>query len=91
MDPHGQFQRITRARFGQVAALLDNPEITALISQLEATRWAGRPGYTIRAMVGLSLVKSLYALPTWIRTVALVRDHDGLRAVLGAAPSTDAA
>ena len=75
----------------QVAALLDSPEITALISQLEATRWTGRPGYTIRAMVGLSLVKSLYALPTWTRTVALVRDHDGLRAVLGAAPSTDAA
>ena len=44
-----------------------------------------------RAMVGLTLVKSLYALPTWTRTVALVRDHAGLRDVLGAVPSADAA
>ena len=42
-------------------------------------------------MVGLALVKSLYAMPTWTRTVALVKDHAGLRDVLGAVPSTDAA
>jgi Transposase DDE domain len=42
-------------------------------------------------MVGLALVKSVYALPTWTRTVALVRDHAALRDVLGAAPSVDAA
>ena len=72
----------------QIAALLDSPEIAALIADLEATRWTGRPGYPIRAMVGLALVKSLYALPTWTRTVALVRDHAGLRDVLGAVPST---
>ncbi len=42
-------------------------------------------------MIGLVLVKSLYALPTWTRTVALVRDHAGLRDVLGAVLSTDAA
>lgn len=75
----------------QVAALLDSPEITELITQLESTRWTGRPGYPIRAMVGLTLVKSLYCLPTWTRTVALVRDHAGLRDVLGAVPSVDAA
>jgi hypothetical protein len=75
----------------QIAALLDSPEIAALISELEATRWTGRPGYPIRAMVGLALVKSLYCLPTWTRAVALVRDHAGLRDVLGAVPSTDAA
>ena len=91
MGPHGQFHHITRRDAAQVAALLDSPEITALISELEATRWTGRPGYPVRAMVGLTLVKSLYALPTWTRTVALVRDHAGLRAVLGAVPSTDAA
>jgi hypothetical protein len=71
----------------QVAALLDSPEIAGLITQLEATRWTGRPGYPIRAMVGLALVKSLYVLPTWTRTVALVRDHAGLRDVLGAVPA----
>jgi hypothetical protein len=75
----------------QVGALLDSPEVTGLIGQLEQTRWTGRPGYPIRAMVGLALVKSLYTLPTWTRTVALVRDHAGLRDVLGAVPSVDAA
>jgi hypothetical protein len=42
-------------------------------------------------MVGLALVKSLYAIPTWTRTVARVKDHAGLRDVLGAVSSTDAA
>ena len=36
----------------QVAALLDSPEIVGLIADLEATRWTGRRGYPIRAMVG---------------------------------------
>ena len=42
-------------------------------------------------MVGLAVVKSLYALPTWTRTVALVRDQAALRNVLGAVPSVHAA
>jgi hypothetical protein len=33
----------------------------------------------------------LYCLPTWTRTVALIRDHAGLRDVLDAVPSVDAA
>ncbi len=70
-----------------LAALLDSPEITRLISDLEATRWTGRPGYPIRAMIGMALVKSLYALPTWSRVARLVNDHAGLQAVLGCAPS----
>lgn len=74
-----------------VAGLLGSPEIAALIAQLEETRWTGRPGYPIRCMVGLALVKSLHTLPTWTRTVALVRDHAALRDVLGAVPSVDAA
>jgi hypothetical protein len=41
----------------QVAALLGSPEIVGLIAGLEATRWTGRPGYPVRAMVGLALVK----------------------------------
>src|SRR5438045_2314172 len=75
----------------QIGALLDSPEIAGLITQLEQTRWTGRPGYPIRAMVGLALVKSLYTLPTWTRTVALVFDHAALRDALGAVPSVDAA
>ena len=74
-----------------VGALLDSPEIAGLIADLQGTRWTGRPGYPIRAMVGLALVKNVYALKTWTRAVGLVRDHGALRDVLGAAPSTDAA
>jgi hypothetical protein len=54
-----------------------------LIADLEATRWTGRPGYPIRAMVGMALAKSLYALPTWTRTVALVSEHAAVLAALG--------
>jgi Transposase DDE domain len=75
----------------QVAALLDSPEIARLIADLEITRWTGRPGYPVRAMVGLALTKSLYCLPTWSRTVRLVGEHAALRDALGAAPSVHAA
>jgi hypothetical protein len=34
-------------------------------------------------MVGMALAKSMYAIPTWTRTVALVREHSALRAALG--------
>jgi hypothetical protein len=63
--------------------LLDSPEIGHLIEELQATRWTGRPGYPIRTMVGLSLAKSLYALPTWTKTVALVGEHWALQRALG--------
>jgi len=74
-----------------VAALLDLPSVVALIRALEDTRWTGRPGYPIRSMVGLLLAKSVYALPTWSRTLRLVAEHDALRTVLGGVvPSDDA-
>jgi len=63
--------------------VLDSPEIRRLIEELEATRWTGRPGYPIRTMVGLSLAKSLYAIPTWTKVVALVAEHWKLQRVLG--------
>ena len=67
----------------QLAGLLDSPEIGRLVADLEATRWTGRPGYPIRTMVGLCLTKSLYAIPTWTKTVALVREHWALQRALG--------
>jgi len=73
-----------------VANLLDSDEIAALIRDLEATRWTGRPGYSIRSMVGIALVKNIYCIPTWTRTVRLVGEHDALQRSLGAAPSLDA-
>jgi transposase len=66
----------------QLAEVLDSPEIAALVSELEATRWTGRPGYPMRGMIGMALAKSIYAVPTWTRTVALVREHAALRAVI---------
>jgi len=66
-----------------VSGLLDSPEIKTLIEQLEATRWTGRPGYPIRTMVGLCLVKARYAVPTWTKTVELVREHWALQRALG--------
>jgi hypothetical protein len=54
-----------------------------LVTGLAATRWTGRPGYAIRTMIGMALAKSLYTLPTWTRTVALVSEHAALRAALG--------
>jgi IS5 family transposase len=68
--------------------ILASPEVSRLVDELQATRWTGRPGYPLRAMVGMALAKSLYALPTWTRTVALVREHAALAAVI--APDADA-
>lgn len=76
-----------RSAVSELRFLLDSPEIQALVSELEETRWTGRPGYPLRAMVGVALVKSLYALPTWSKTVRLVKEHAGLSDVLGAMPS----
>ena len=70
-----------------LAGLLDSPELMELVRELDQTRWTGRPGYPIRSMVGMALVKSLYAIPTWSRTAALVADHAGLQATLGCVPS----
>jgi hypothetical protein len=67
----------------QLAALLDSPEIGQLVSELQATRWTGRPGYPVHAMLGMALAKSLYILPTWTRTVALVSEHAALRDAIG--------
>jgi hypothetical protein len=47
----------------------------------------GPPGDPIRAMIGMALVKGLYAIPTWSRVSRLVAEHPALQAVLGAAPS----
>jgi hypothetical protein len=75
----------------QIVALLDSPEIARLISDLQETRWTGRRGYPLRAMVGLALVKSVYTIPTWSRTVRLVGEHAALQDALGVAPSIHAA
>jgi hypothetical protein len=78
-----------RAAVDEIAALLDSPEVAALIAELDALRWRGRgrKGYGARALVGACLVKALYGLPTWTRTASLIEDHPGLQDALGGSPS----
>jgi transposase len=82
---------VPRRRADTLAAILDSAEIQRLIEDLEATKWTGRPGYPIRALLGVALAKSLYAIPTWSRTIALVHEHEALQRALGAVPSVYAA
>lgn len=66
----------------ELSGILASSEVSRLIDELQATRWTGRPGYPLRAMIGMALAKSLYAIPTWTRTVALVAEHPALAAVI---------
>ncbi len=71
----------------QVREVLDSPEVSELIANLEDLRWTGRKGYGARTLIGACLTKSLYAIRTWTRTVALIAEHDALRQAIGGAPS----
>src|SRR5262245_27173085 len=74
----------------QVAALLALPEITSLISDVDALHWTGRPGYAVKALVGAALTKAVYALPTWTRTATLIAEHAALHDAIGGTPSVHA-
>src|SRR6266568_5259483 len=77
-----------RTAVSDVGEILDSPEITALIAELEALRdTRGNKGFGTRALVGACLVKSLFALPTWTWVAALIAEHPGLQAALGDCPS----
>ena len=76
-----------RSVAADLSDILASPEVSRLIDQLQETRLTGRPGYPLRSMVGMALAKSMYALPTWTRIVALVREHPALAAVI--APGGD--
>ncbi len=75
-----------RTAVEDVRALLDSPEVAALIDRL-APQGRGRKGFGPRALVGACLVKTLFALPTWTRVAALIAEHPGLQDVLGGSPS----
>ena len=70
-----------------LSRVLDSPEVAGLVGGLEGLRWTGRRGYPVRCLVGACLVKHLYGLATWSETARLVGEHQGLREVLGGAPS----
>jgi len=75
------------SRSSALGQLLDSPEIAQLIAEFDALRWTGRKGYGARALVGACLVKSLYAIPTWTRTVRLIAEHHALAEAIGGTPS----
>jgi hypothetical protein len=83
--------KVPRQRVAALAAILDSPEIRRLIDDLEARKQTGRPGYPVRALLGVALAKSFYAIPTWSKTIALIEEHEALQRVLGASPSVFAA
>jgi hypothetical protein len=71
-----------------VAALLDSPEIAALVAQVDgAGSPRGRKGYGARTLLGACFVKTLFALPTWTFVAALIAEHPGLQDALGGCPS----
>jgi hypothetical protein len=77
-----------RTAVGDVAELLDSPEVAELIAAVEAVGDnRGRKGFGTRALVGACLVKGLFALPTWTWVSALIAEHPGLQERLGASPS----
>src|SRR6266550_6846068 len=77
-----------RTAVGDVGEILDSPEVTALIAELDALRdTRGNKGYGTRALVGACLIKALFNLATWTWTVALIAEHPGLQEILGRAPS----
>ena len=77
-----------RAAVSDVAAILDSPEVTALIAAVDAVGdKRGRKGFGTRALVGACLVKGLFALPTWTWVAALIAEHPGLQDALGGTPS----
>jgi Transposase DDE domain len=78
---------VSRRRDVELASILDSPEITQFIENLENTRWTGRPGYPVRSLLGVAIAKSLYDIPTWSRTVSLVHEHEGIQRALGDVPS----
>jgi Transposase DDE domain len=80
-------RRAERTVASEVSDLLDSPEVAELVAQLDGLRWTGQRGYGARALVGACLVKSLYAIPTWTRTAALIAEHHALADVLGGTPS----
>jgi Transposase DDE domain len=77
-----------RTVVADVAVLLDSPEIAALIADVaEYGSPRGRKGYGARVLLGSCLIRSLFGLPTFTLTAALVAEHPGLQDALGGCPS----
>lgn len=83
---HGKVAR--RTVVSDVAAILDSPEVSALIEAVnDSGSPRGRKGYGTRALLGSCLIRSLFGLPTFTMTAALIAEHRGLEDALGGCPS----
>jgi len=62
----------------EVATILDSPEVAELVERIDGLKLRKRRGYGTRTLIGGCLVRSIYALPTWTRTVQLIAEHAAL-------------
>jgi hypothetical protein len=72
---HPQRPCLIDQRLGNSQGLLDSPEIAALFPSLMRRAGPVVPATQLNSMVGMALAKSIYAVPTWTRLVALVTKH----------------
>jgi hypothetical protein len=75
------------ARHADVAAILDSTEVAVLVRDIDGLKLRKRRGYGTRALIGACLVRTIYALPTWTRTVRLIEEHAALSDAIGGTPS----
>ena len=75
------------ARLADVAAILDSPEVSALIRDIDGLKLRKRRGYGTRTLIGACLVRTIYALQTWTRVARLLEEHTPLADAIGGAPS----
>lgn len=71
-----------------IREVLDSPEMKELIEL--ATEPTGRPGYGVRAMIGMILIRDCFNIAYWSRVERMVRGNPSLEALLGGVPTKDA-
>ena len=88
--PTGATVPAWRGYASDIHSIVRSREVGSLVDGLERSRRTGRPGYGSRALIGVCVARSVYGLPTWVRTTRLVAEHAALRSALEAAPSVNA-
>jgi hypothetical protein len=61
--------------------------VVELVARIDALKLRKRRGYGTRTLLGAALVRAIYALPTWTRTVELIAEHAALAEAIGGTPS----
>lgn len=58
-----------------------------LVERIDSLKLRKRRGYGTRTLIGACIVRAIYALPTWTRTVQLLAEHTALADAIGGSPS----